>query len=80
MYSSKDLQSLLKLSEQSKKTLEIELEKNNKIAEEVLKNAPVEDRKVLEMVKALTNKAIVLAKEGKQAEANEVINEIKNLR
>lgn len=80
MYSNKDLQSLLKLSEQSKKTLEIELAKNEKITEEVLKNAPIEHIGILEKVKALTNKAIVLAKEGKQAEANEVMNEIKNLR
>lgn len=74
----KYLQELLKMSQQNQKQLDLNVKIFDQTFGEVLKNAPVEDVGVLEKMRILTTKAINLAKEGKQTEAQDVLNQIKN--
>jgi hypothetical protein len=75
-----DISSLIKMSEESKKLINIEMAKFDKIFEEVKKNVPAEQVGFLEKTKAQMNKAIILAKEGRQEEANEIVNNLKHER
>ena len=72
------LQQLIELSKQNSKQIEIDLKIFESTFDGVLKNAPDKDRDVLEKMNALTKKAIILAKDGKTNEANEILNQIKN--
>ena len=75
-----DLGSLIKLSEQNTKQIEIEMAKFDKVFEEVVKGVPEDQKGEVERVKIICNKAIALAKEGKQEESNQLIKTIKNER
>ncbi|AHK11387.1 hypothetical protein F132_41 [Flavobacterium sp. phage 1/32] len=74
------LDSLIKLSEQNRKQMELELAKFDKVFEEVIKGVPEDQKGQIEKVKIISNKAIQLAKEGRQEEANELIKTIQNER
>lgn len=75
-----DIQSLIKLSESNANQMRIETAKVEKVFEAVIKNCPEGDISTIERLRILSNKAMNLAKEGKIQEANNVIEELKNIR
>ena len=80
MYKDLNIDQLIKLSKANTKQIEIEMATFDKVYEEALKNVPEKDFDKMEKTKILCNKAINLAKEGKAIEAQNIINEIKNLK
>lgn len=80
MYKDLNIDQLIKLSKANAKQIEIEMATFDKVYEEALKNVPEKDFEKMEKAKILCNKAINLAKEGKPIDAQNVINEIKNLK
>lgn len=72
------LKSLLDLSEASSKQIDTQVKIFEETFKGVIKNAPENDRNALEKMQALTAKAISLAKQGRQTEAQDVLNQIQN--
>lgn len=72
------LKDLLNLSEQNLKQMNLSVKIFERTFDTVLKNAPEQDKGVIEKMQILTKKALTLAKEGKQTEANEILNQIRN--
>lgn len=75
-----DFEGLNKLAEESKKLINAEMAKFETTFSEVRKNLPEDKLAEFDKNKALMNKAIALAKQGKQEEANQIINKLKNER
>lgn len=72
------LQQLSKMAMQSSKQLNQQMSILENVMSETLKNAPEENKAEIEKVKALTNKAINLAKQGKMQDVDQIIKNFKN--
>lgn len=72
------LQQLSKMAMESSKQLNQQMSILENVMSETLKNAPEENKAEIEKVKALTNKAINLAKQGKMQDVDQIIKYFKN--
>lgn len=73
-----DVEALKKMSEEASRMINAEMGIFEKTYEDLKKKLPEGQVGKLELAKASFNKAIILAKEGKQEEATNIINTIKN--
>ena len=78
MFKDQNLQDMIMLARKSAEQLNSEIVIFDKILDSTLKNAPEEDKRELEEVKALATKAVNLAKMGKAEEAQNIITQFKN--
>jgi len=73
MFKSEQLNSLLKLAEESKNQMNLQIRIFDETMVEMVKGVPEEDKEQVEHFRALSQRAINLAKEGKSQEAQELI-------
>lgn len=74
----KQIDQLLELSEKLSEKINIDIKLVEKLNDEMLKNVPEEQKGEIEKMVAIKNKALILAKEGKQEEAINIIKEMQN--
>lgn len=78
MFEDKTLKELHRLSRESSKKMNLELRILDKTLDETLKNVPDEHKSEIEKVKALSQKSIYLAKDGKLKKAQELIKKFRD--
>lgn len=78
MFKSDQLNSLIKLAEESKNQMNIHIRIFDETMSEMIKGVPEKDKGEIEKFKALSQRAINLAKEGKSEEAQELIKNFQN--
>lgn len=78
MFKNQNLNSLLQLAEESRKQMNLQMSIFDGVLNEMVKEVPEKDKDKIEEFKALTQRAINLAKEGKTEEAQELIKNFQN--
>ena len=77
-YKSLNIQELINLSKQASSQMNLQVQMLDKTFAELLKSLSKEDANEVDKLKSLTQKAISLAKQGKAAEAQEIITNYQN--
>lgn len=80
MWDSEHLKKLMEMSEAQSEKINIDLKVFEETFNGLISNAPSDQKGKLESIKARINKATELAKQGKTAEAQQIINNIQNER
>jgi len=78
MFDNKGLDKLLRMAEESQKTLDLHMRIFDVNMDETIKKAPEEDKKAIEECKGICQSFINLAKNGKFEEGEELIKKYKD--
>ncbi|WP_440881401.1 hypothetical protein [Tenacibaculum sp. C7A-26P2] len=77
-YKDLNIQQLLNLSKKASSQINLQVQILDTTFSELLKNLPQDEANEIDKLKALTQKAISLAKQGKAEEAQEIIRNYQN--